>query len=378
MTTTKPSQMPSPLQGVRVVDLSRLLPGPFATQLMVDLGAEVIKVEDPKGGDYLRYFLPLAKDGTSVLFHAINRGKKSCALNLKLDEDRNAFLTLIEEVDVVVESFRPGVMAKLGLGADVLLERNPRLVVCSISGYGQTGAHAMRAGHDLNYVARAGVLGMTSTKSNPSAQIADYAGGAWPAVTQILAALIGRGVKGAGCHIDVDMTAGARSLLTLPLASAWYQDKELLPDDNVLAGAVPCYGIYETRDGQLSVGALETHFWQRFVAVLYENDDAADPDLAQKGLCRNEEGAAVRQEVQRILSTRTTDEWMQDFAKTDACVEPVYSPTDEETHDIPVAKVELEGETLKLPMAPLSIGNAVQALGPALGEHNKMLFKNRE
>jgi crotonobetainyl-CoA:carnitine CoA-transferase CaiB-like acyl-CoA transferase len=188
--------MAQPLAGIRVLDLSRLLPGPFCTQLLVDLGAEVIKIEDPQGGDYIRYTPPLVDDGNSVYFHALNRGKKSVCLDLKNNDDREQFLKLVKSADVVVESFRPGVMAKLGIAPQKLLEVNPRVVVCSISGYSQTGSHALKAGHDINYLARAGALALMKRPGLLPVQVADIAGAALPAAFSIWAALVGRASSG--------------------------------------------------------------------------------------------------------------------------------------------------------------------------------------
>jgi alpha-methylacyl-CoA racemase len=257
------------LQGVRVLDMSRLLPGPLATQFLVDLGAEVIKVficvfvilfyffatrvhsshicrpqvEDTAGGDYARYYPPLAADGSSAVFHSLNRGKKSVVLNVKKPADKDAFLKLLATADVLVETFRPEVMAKLGLSPRDLVARFPKLIVCSISGYGQVclycsrhcdrdrycefgriiyinisvrmqdGPAALRAGHDLNYLARAGVLGMMKVPTTLPVQVADIAGGTYPAVVQILAALLQRQKTGKGCVIDVAMTDWAHALM---------------------------------------------------------------------------------------------------------------------------------------------------------------------
>ena len=207
----------TPLAGIRVLDLTRLLPGPFCTQLLADLGADVIKIEDPAGGDYLRHTPPLADDGTSILFHALNRGKRSVTLNLKAESDRTQFLALCQDADVVVESFRPGVMARLGLGLEALHAVNPRLIVCAISGYGQSGPLRHRAGHDINYVARAGAFALMKRPTLLPVQVADLAGGAWPAAMQICAALVGRATSGVGAFIDVDMCATVTGLLSLVL-----------------------------------------------------------------------------------------------------------------------------------------------------------------
>src|SRR5574338_215255 len=258
------SPLADALRGIRVLDLSRLLPGPYLTMVLADMGADVVKVEDPKLGDYLRAFPP-AKGGMSGRFLAINRGKRSLALDLKAAPARDAFLRMVEQADVVVESFRPGVMDKLGLGYATLAAKNPKIVVCSISGFGQTGPYVERAGHDLNYIALAGVLAMTGPAGGapqmPGVQIADLAGGALWGATAILGALVGRDRTGKGAHLDISMTEGALALLAAELGNL---------DCGVgatrgasrLNGGVACYGIYKTKDARyLSVGALEPKFW---------------------------------------------------------------------------------------------------------------------
>ena len=192
-----------PLTGIRVLDLTRLLPGPFCTRLLGDMGADVVKVEEPSGGDYLRWTPPLI-DGESVLFNAINRNKRSVTLNLKSPAGRDLLLRLAEHADVLIEGNRPGVMARLDLGWDVLHARNAKLVMCSITGYGQDGPFALRAGHDLNYMATAGALGLNGTRGGPpiplSVQVADIGGGGLEPAVAILGALVdvGRGAKGGG------------------------------------------------------------------------------------------------------------------------------------------------------------------------------------
>ncbi len=213
-----------PLTGVRVLDLSRLLPGPFATMILAGLGAEVIKVEDLEGGDYMRWMPPL-EDGTGVMFTAINRGKRSLRLNLKTARGRELFLDLAARSQVVLESFRPGVMDRLGLGTDALHACNPRMVICSISGFGQDGPDRLRAGHDLNYLARAGVLSITGAAGGmpaiPGVQVADIGGGAQSAVIAILAALRRAEHTGEGSHCDVSMLDGVLSWMSPHIAAAW-------------------------------------------------------------------------------------------------------------------------------------------------------------
>ncbi|HEV7557635.1 MAG TPA: CaiB/BaiF CoA-transferase family protein, partial [Kofleriaceae bacterium] len=213
-----PGPLAAALAGIRVLDLSRLLPGPFLTMILADMGADVVKIEDPRVGDYLRAFPP-AKGGLAGRFLAINRGKRSLALDLKEPVARDALLKMAAKADVVVESFRPGVMDKLGIGYAALAAVNPKLVLCSISGYGQTGPYTHRAGHDINYIGLAGVLAMCGPADGPpvmpGVQIADLAGGALWGATAILGALVGRDRTGRGAHLDISMTEGALALLAV-------------------------------------------------------------------------------------------------------------------------------------------------------------------
>ncbi|HBH42545.1 MAG TPA: hypothetical protein DDW26_11735, partial [Rhizobiales bacterium] len=209
-----------PLTGVRVLDLTRLLPGPFCTMLLADMGADVVKVEEPGGGDYLRWTPPLA-GGQSALYNAINRNKRSITLNLKSPAGHDLLLGLAENADVLIEGNRPGVMARLGLGWDALHARNPKLVMCSITGYGQDGPFASRAGHDLNYMATAGALGLNGAIDGPpeplSVQVADIGGGGLQPAGAILGALVAVGRGEPGRWIDASMMDGAVSWLALAL-----------------------------------------------------------------------------------------------------------------------------------------------------------------
>ncbi len=353
--------MPGPLDGVRVLDLSRLLPGPFCTQLLTDLGAEVIKVEDPQGGDYLRWTPPLLDDGTSVLFHALNRGKKSVTLDLKSEDGAAKFRKLLSSADVVVESFRPGVMEKLGFSPASMLGEFPRLVVCSISGYGQAGPLRLRAGHDINYVARSGAYALMAAPVVLPVQVADLAAGAWPAAMQICAALVGRARTGVGAVVDVSMKDGVTGLLSMVLA------RTLVGEDvgggrDLLVGAVPCYGIYPTSDGFLSVGALEPKFWAAFCAAL------GQPELATRNF-----DADIRSLLVELIAQKTTAAWTTIFSAVDACVEPVLSPA-EALAEARRVDVDIGGRIFAF------VGLGVDAPGctvraPTLGQHNAELLR---
>ena len=316
MTSAPPGRLP--LDGVRILDLSRLLPGPFATLLLADLGAEVVKVEDPEGGDYLRWMPPLA-GRQSGFFHAVNRNKRSLRLDLRKPEGVAAFRRLLRRYDVVVESFRPGVMEKLGLSYEALRRECPGVILCSISGYGQDGPYRDRAGHDIDYCAVAGVLAMNGPPERPfplGVQVADVAGGSWPAATGILAALYRRRATGEGAHVDVSMTEGALAMLAMHLGAAAARGEPLRRGKELLNGGTACYDVYRTRDGRfVALGTLEPKFFARFCAA------AGRPELAERQLDAGGEGP--REELRALFASRTRDEWARLGAEHDVCLMPV-------------------------------------------------------
>ncbi len=310
-----------PLTGVRVLDLSRLLPGPFATMILAGLGAEVIKVEDLDGGDYMRWMPPL-QDGTAAMFTAINRDKRSLRLDLKSARGRELFLDLVERSHVVLESFRPGVMDRLGLGPAALHARNPRLVICSISGFGQDGPDRLRAGHDLNYLARGGVLSISgapdAAPAIPGVQMADLGGGAQSAVIAMLAALRSAEKTGTGSHCDVSMLDGMLSWMSPHIAAA-QAGSAAGPSAMLLNGAHPCYHVYRCADGWITVAALEPKFWARLCELLGV-EDLRDSAFAT--------GAQADQAVERLEGVflgATRAEWRERLGVEDACCEPVLT-----------------------------------------------------
>jgi alpha-methylacyl-CoA racemase len=308
------------LDDVRVLDLTRLLPGPFCTLLLADFGADVIKVEDTAGGDYMRWMPPLVDD-YSAMFHPLNRNKRSLAIDLKNPLGREAFLRLAATADVVVESFRPGVMDRLGIGFAALRDVNPRLVLCSISGYGQDGPFRDRAGHDLNYAAVAGVLLLGGSAGNapamPGLQVGDLGGGALDAALAIMIALHHATRTGRGQHCDISMVDGLVSWTAVHASQLFATGEVPGPGDGMLTGRYPCYRIYACADGYLSVGALEPKFWREFVEVV------GLPELAEGGLVDGEEGQKTIAAVQALLRTRTRAQWEEVLAGHDVCVEPV-------------------------------------------------------
>lgn len=310
-----------PLEGVRILDLTRLLPGPLATQHLGDYGAEVIKVEDTGAGDYARSMGAMGGD-TSYFYQIVNRNKRSLRLDLKQAEGKALFLRLVEGADVVVEGFRPGVMDRLGLGYPVLAARNPRLVLCSITGYGQTGPYAERAGHDINYIGYAGVLDQVGAAGGPpvlpNLQIGDLLGGTMAAVMGIMVALFDAQRSGRGRHVDVSMTDAAFAHAIFPLAEVLATGRACPRGEDLVSGGVPCYGVYETADGRhMAVGALEEKFWHLLCDTLDR------PDLKPGHLARGEAGAQVRAELGAIFRRRSQQAWIEVFDRVDCCVTPI-------------------------------------------------------
>jgi crotonobetainyl-CoA:carnitine CoA-transferase CaiB-like acyl-CoA transferase len=343
-----------PLAGVRVLDLSRLLPGGFCSLLLADYGAEVLKVEDTGPGDYIRW-APPAYDGVepsaaSALFLALNRGKRSMRLDLKLREGRDVLFRLAREYDVLLESFRPGVLDRLGAGYERLREENPRLVYCAITGYGQQGPDRDRAGHDMNYLARGGLLGLSGERGGPpvpaAGQIADLGGGALMAAFAILAALRERDRSGEGQLVDVSMTRGAQSWLAL-VAARYFADGAVPRRGELeLAGGLPCYRPYACADGWITLGALEPKFWHAFCAGVGRDD------LRDRRLDRG-----IEPELEALFGTRTRAEWAAFDAEHGCCLEPVLD-LDEALERAPDAVVEVNQP---------GAGEPARLLGPPVG-----------
>ena len=364
-----------PLTGLRVLDLSRLLPGPWCTMLLGDLGADVVKVEDPRGGDPTRWGPPLSGDHGAA-FWQLNRNKRSVRLDLKTEGGRAAFLRLCRGADVVVESFRPGVMERLGAGWDALHRVNPRLVLCSISGYGQDGPYRERAGHDINYTAVAGVLEATGTRQGepaiPGAQVADLGGGAMSACIAVLAALAARERTGEGQWCDVSMTDGALAWMGLQVAGLLGGDPAGGPGGGRLAGRHPCYNLYRCADGWLSVGALEAKFWTLLVRTLGLGH------LEGSGFAEGAEADRVHAEVEAVLRTDTRAGWAARLDGLDVCVEPVLGLGESLEH----VQVRARGMVLDAGVAgplpqvgfPFRLGATpakVRRQAPGYGEHTR-------
>ncbi|MGB9377421.1 MAG: CaiB/BaiF CoA-transferase family protein [Mycobacteriales bacterium] len=313
-------QTPGPLAGLRVIDLSRLLPGGYATLLLADLGAEVVKVEQPGVGDGIRYFPPVRADGESGAHLALNRGKKSVTVDLRSAPGQQLLVELAARSDVLIESFRPGVMDRLGVGYDALHAANPRLIYVAITGYGADGAHSLRAGHDINYLAQAGALSFSGTLAGPhqpGLQIGDLGGGGLPAVVAVLAALHARHRTGEGQFCDVSMTDGVLSWLSVYAGAHAVSGEVPRPGTGLLGGGFACYGVYECADGRhVAVGALEP----KFFAVLLDGLGLPELSSAHLDPARQDE---LRTRLAEVFATRSSQQWADAFGDVDGCVTPV-------------------------------------------------------
>jgi len=312
-----------PLTGLKMVDLSRLLPGPYCTLLLADLGMEVLKIEDPEQGDYMRQMGPVRKKD-SVLFLSVNRNKKSMTLNLKTEEGKKIFYQLIESYDVVLESFRPGVMDRLGIGYQQLKKRNPRMILCALSGYGQDGPYRERSGHDINYIGLGGILELTGMKNSPpippAVQIADIGAGGMMAAIAILAAIIQRQKTGEGQYLDVSMLDGVISWLSMHAGKYLFDREVPKRGDMLLTGRYACYQVYPTKDGRyMSLGSLEQKFWKNFCEAIGRRD------LVRKQFVEGEEQVRAIEEVKELFKTKTQKEWVDFFKNSDACCEPILT-----------------------------------------------------
>lgn len=314
---------PKPLAGVRVLDLTRLLPGPLCTLHLADLGADVVKVEDPRQGDDARRF-PAAAGVVPPFFTLLNRNKRALRLDLKHPLGREAFLRLAQGADVVVESFRPGVMERLGVGYPRLAAANPKLVYCAITGFGQNGPYRDRAGHDVNYLGHAGVLDQIGPIGGapviPNLQIADTLG-ALMGTTGILAALLDARTSGRGRLVDVSMTDAVLAHAIFPMLALLSQGRTAPRGEDTISGALPCYSVYPTADGRyVAVGALERKFWDRLCEVL------ARPDLKPKQMPDDpQERTQVKAELAAIFASQPLAHWLERFRHADCCVSPVVT-----------------------------------------------------
>jgi crotonobetainyl-CoA:carnitine CoA-transferase CaiB-like acyl-CoA transferase len=364
------------LAGVRILDLTRLLPGPLATLMLADLGADVLKLEPPGSGDPIRA-LPPRVGALGAAFQALNRGKRSLVLDLKHPRGPETLLRLARTADVVVEGFRPGVLERLGVGYQALCEAREDIILCSITGFGQTGPDRLRPGHDNGFAARAGILDATGAPGGPpllpGAQVADLVGGAWQALAAILGALYQRSRTGQGQWLDVSMLDGAASCMLMGLAEAAAGARPRPRGQGALTGGLAAYAVYRTRDDRfVAVGALEPEFF----AALCQGLEL--PDLAGQG-------TSAGPEVQARLSARiaelTRAELFERLAGLPTCVEPVQDPAEVLTDRQLCARgmfVALAGPEGAWPVlaSPLRLagGQAPVRAAPGLGEHTREIL----
>jgi len=369
-----------PLAGLKVLDLSRLLPGGFCSLLLADFGADVIKVEDTGPGDYIRWAPPYyegAHDSArSALFLSLNRGKRSIRLDLKSGPGQEVLLALVRDADVLLESFRPGVLDRLGVGYERLRAENPGLVYCAISGYGQDGPNRARSGHDMNYLGLNGLLGLTGERDGPpvqaAGQIADLGGGALMAAVGILVALRERERSGLGQLVDCSMFDGALSWLAMLAAETLATGRAPQRGELGLAGRYNCYRPYECADGYVTLGALEPKFWSAWC------HGVGRPDLVDHAF--DAPGSESHDAVTEIFRRRTREQWRAFASEHDCCLEPVLGLDESLDSELVRARemvvtlaqpgatqpVRLLGLPIKLSRTP---GDPSRAPGPALGEH---------
>ena len=370
-----------PLAGIRVLDLTRLLPGPLCTLHLADMGADVIKVEDPRYGDYARE-TGGSGDGPSPFFRCINRNKRGIRLDLKQPEGCRVFKALARSADVLVEGFRPGVLDRLGLGYETLNALNGRIVYCAITGYGQTGPYCQRAGHDVNYCGYAGILQSDSASGQPAAlpdfQIADLAGGTLSAAMGILAALVDVQRSGQGRYIDVSMTDCVLAHAIIPFAAMLSGETARPNLREQLTGTLPCYSVYKTSDNRhMALGALELKFWQAFC------DAVGRPDLKCHHIVHGRKAEKVRAEVAAIFASQTQAYWVRKLEPVDCCASPVLT-IEEATADPHLRErgmfVQIEQPRaqpftqLAFPLKFSEFDFTIDRAAPAPGEHTAELL----
>jgi crotonobetainyl-CoA:carnitine CoA-transferase CaiB-like acyl-CoA transferase len=380
---TEISAFKDALSGLTVLDLTRLLPGAYCTQMLADLGADVVKVEEPGRGDYNREFPPInVKESGSFLL--LNRNKRSVTVNLKTEEGKAILQRLAARADILVEGFRPGVMDRLGVGYEALTKENPRLIYCAISGYGQDGPYAKTPGHDLNYMALAGALQLFGKAGEgpivPGLSIADQGGGSLMAAFGILAAVLGRARTGKGQFVDVSMTDGAVSWLGYHAADYLFAGVEPKGGERRFIGQAPCYNVFRCADGRhITLGLIEPQFWNRFC------DIAGLPDLKEEQWPEGEAADRQMKQVADLMASRSCDEWMALLGPADLPVAPVN--TMREAFNDPQFKhremllemdhpVEGRIPQLGFPIKFSDTPGRLRTPPPLLGEHNDEVLRS--
>lgn len=366
-----------PLEGLLVLDFSTLLPGPMATLFLAEAGAEVVKIERPGTGEEMRSYEP-RWGGESVNFALLNRGKKSLALDLKDAGDRSRLEPLLERADVIVEQFRPGVMARLGLDYDSVAAINPKVVYCSITGYGQRGPKRDVAGHDLNYIGDAGLLAVSMGDARkpvlPPALIADIAGGTYPAVLNILLALEERRRTGRGRWLDIAMTDNLFPFMYWAIGNGIAADRWPGNGTDLVTGGTPRYRLYPTRDGKMVAAApIEQKFWDVFCEMI-----GLEADLRRD----SKDPAATTRRISEIIAGESAETWRARFASHDCCcsiVADIRSALEDPhfTERGLFRHVLVNDEGQSMPALPVPIDPAFRATpsdavgAPGLGAHNE-------
>ena len=365
-----------PLAGLRVLDLTRLLPGPLASMHLADLGADVIKVEDTGAGDYARS--AGAVHGDISYFQLVNRNKRSLCLDLKQGAGVDAFLRLAATADVILEGFRPGVVDKLGIGYQAVAALNPRIVYGAITGYGQDGPYRDRAGHDLNYLGYCGLLDQIglpgSAPAVPNFQIGDLLGGSLTALVGVLAGVVDARSSGRGRYVDVSMTDAVFAHTIFPLLAVLGLGHALPRGEDVLSGGMPSYGVYATSDGRhFAVSAMEPKFWQGFCEAV------GRPDLKPFAFATGAEGLRIRRELEVAFAQRSFADWTAVFERVDCCVTPVLRLEESLENEqlqargmiVEVAGVKQFAPPFKISEAPF----AVRLPPPAAGQHSDEVLR---
>ncbi|MDO9024811.1 MAG: CaiB/BaiF CoA-transferase family protein [Zwartia sp.] len=369
--------MMQPLEGVKVLDFSTLLPGPMCTLLLAEAGADVIKIERASGDDMRDYSPKVGAD--SVNFSLLNRGKKSIIADLKDTETIEKIKRLIADTDVIVEQFRPGVMDRLGLGYEAVSQINPGIVYCSITGFGQSGPSALIAAHDMNYQARAGMVALSADAQGapfvPPVLTADLAGGAYPAVMNILLGLRKRDLDGRGCHLDVSMADNLFTLMYWGLGNGWAANEWPAPGNELVTGGSPRYQVYQTSDDKfLAAAPLEEKFWTNFLTLIGLTElQSAQDDLLAKAC------------VAKVIAQRTAAEWMRIFEGHDVCVTEVVGleQATKDPHFVErgvfkrtlTASGGTEIPALPVPLSPVFLGKQTGVASPSLGQHTQEILK---
>ena len=381
------------LEGVKILDLSRVIPGTFCTMLLGDLGAEVVKIETPGLTEFVGSSRSLQgeENRKKAAYYAPNRNKKSIAVNLKSEAGRQIFYRLTKQADVIIEGFRPGVAKRLGIDYETISKLNPRIVYCSLSGYGQGGPYQAFPGHDINYIAMAGILGLIGPSEGPPViplnLVADFAGAALYGALGISAALVARNKTGKGQYVDVAFIDGAVSLMTWFTHDYFFDGSVLKRGESWLHGAYPYYGVYDTKDGKyITIGCIEPHFWENLCRLL-GREDYIPYHFASGQTIRKPEDKKwdeIRSFLKQTFLTKTRDEWLELLTHSDIPAGKVYTPYEvfsdpQVLHRQMVIEVEhpVLGKVKQVGIAPKlsDMPGKVRTLSPLLGEHTDEILQ---